>query len=301
MAFAAEPHKRDMKYHDDDDNKEGQETALTRELDVFDLTIIGVGGIVGAGIFVLSGQAAAMYAGPAVVLSFAIAGGCCTIYALCFAELSTMVTDTGSAYTYARLAFGNFVGWIVGWSLVAEYLFCVSAVSVGWSGYASECFQQLGVPLSPRWSTPPLAFDENHNIYFTGAVLNGPAVFLVVLASIIVGLGVRMSAIIAKISVLIKLAVIATFLACGMFFIHGENYSPFVPENKEGDFKDFGHFGWSGVLRGSSIVFFSYVGFDAITTAASEAKDPSNDLPKSIFLSLGISTALYMLVLLPHA
>lgn len=269
---------------------------LTSKMCVCVWQILGVGGIVGAGIFVVSGEAAYKYAGPAVILSFALAGLCSSVYAVCFAELAAMVPQAGSAYTYSKVAFGNFVGFIVGWCLLAEYLFCVSAVSVGWAGYFSSLCTSIGLAIPGAINAGPLDFDEDTQqiVVNSDAFVNLPAVVLVLLVTVIICVGVRKSATVTTVAVCIKFAVIVVFVTFGIWYVKWENLTPFIPPEDEK--RGFGHFGWSGIIRGASVVFFAYIGFDGVTAAAAETQDPATMMPVGIFSSLGISTLTYMLV-----
>jgi len=276
------------------DEKSGMKQGLKRELNSFDLVVLGVGGIVGAGIFVVSGEAAYKYAGPAVVLSFLLAGVCSSVYALCFAELAAMMPQSGTGFTYARAAFGNFVGFIVGWSLLAEYLFCVAAVAVGWSGYFSAMLDSLGFPLPTAIANAPFDFDEitQRIIMVEGRYIDLPACLLVIAVGALLCVGVKNSAVITAALVTIKIVVITLFVGVGIWYIKSENLTPFIPE--EDPSRGFGHFGWTGIIRGASVVFFAYIGFDGVTAAAAETKDPATMMPIGILSSLAISTAVYM-------
>ena len=258
--------------------------------------VLGIGGIVGAGIFVVTGEAAYKYAGPAVVLSFALAGACSSVYAICFAELAAMVSKAGSAYTYSKEAFGNGVGFVVGWCLLAEYIFCVSAVAVGWSGYLTSMLKSWGLALPTAIDQAPFSFDEQTQqiVLDEASYVNLPASLLVLAAAAIISVGVKKSAAVTAIAVCIKVAVILVFVSCGIWFIKWENLQPFIPD--EDPVRGFGHYGWAGVVRGASVVFFAYIGFDGVTAAAAETQDPATMMPVAILASLGISTAIYMLV-----
>ncbi|KAJ1496085.1 cationic amino acid transporter, partial [Baffinella frigidus] len=259
---------------DDDFSEHVKEGGvLQKELGLFELTAMGVGGIIGAGLFVVAGQAAAQYAGPAVILSFIISGCCSVVYALCFAEMASMYPTSGSAYTYAKVSFGPLVGFLTGWALIAEYAFAIAAVSVGWSGYVVGLIDVMDWGLPRALVSAPLDFNNHHELVFTGSIINLPAVFLVCLAVGIICMGVVASSRFTTIAVSIKVSVVVVFIACGVWFLDWDNYSPFFPESTE-----FGR--W----------------FDAVTTAAGETKEPARDLPLAIMLSLGISTTLYVLV-----
>mmetsp|Transcript_25165 Transcript_25165/g.49025 ORF Transcript_25165/g.49025 Transcript_25165/m.49025 type:complete len:490 (+) Transcript_25165:203-1672(+) len=263
--------------------------GFKKVLTAWDLTMIGVGSIVGSGIFVMSGQAAALYAGPAVCISFALSGLACIVYAMSFAELSAAYPTSGSAYSYTKVAFGRFTSWMIGWALVSEYMFGISVVTVGWSGYFCTLMKHIGWAVPKQFSTPPLTF-EGHVPGLSGSIVNLPAVMLILAVTIIVVIGTRESASSVAVMVCIKVTVIVIFVICGSFNVDTDNWDPFVPEPTEGTF---GEFGWSGVLRASSVIFFAYVGFDAVTTGAGECLQPQRDLPIAIFSSLGIVTVLY--------
>lgn len=272
------------------------EATLKRVLTAKHLIMLGIGAVIGAGIFVLTGQAAAEHAGPAIVLSFIVAGIACALAGLCYAEFAAMMPVSGSAYSYSYATLGEFVAWFIGWNLVLEYLFAASTVAVGWSGYFNELLRLIsgwtGVAVAlPTWlSTAPLNF-VNGEIVSTGALINLPAVLIVAAISGLCYVGITQSAFVNSIIVAIKVTVILLFLAFAFQYINAENWVPFIPEN-EGP----GKFGWSGVMRAATIVFFSYIGFDAVSTAAGEAKNPQRDMPIGILGSLAICTILYIAV-----
>jgi APA family basic amino acid/polyamine antiporter len=279
------------------------EKTLRRALGPLNLTTLGIGAIIGAGIFVLTGQAAAAYAGPAIVFSFLLAGLACALAALCYAEFSAMIPIAGSAYTYGYATLGELFAWIIGWDLILEYLFAASTVAVGWSGYAVSFLRDLGIVFPVAFTSAPLRHtappDAGLNIWriftegwsSTGAVLNVPAMAIVAGLTVVLVMGIRESARFNNAIVLIKLAVIALFILVGAAYINRENWSPFVPEAAGP-----GRFGWGGALRGAGVIFFAYIGFDAVSTAAQEAKDPKRDMPIGILLSLAICTVLYIAV-----
>ena len=217
-----------------------------------------------------------------------------SVYALCFAELAAMMPQSGTGFTYARAAFGNFVGFIVGWSLLAEYLFCVAAVAVGWSGYFSAMLDSLGFPLPTAIANAPFDFDEitQRIIMVEGRYIDLPACLLVIAVGALLCVGVKNSAVITAALVTIKIVVITLFVGVGIWYIKSENLTPFIPE--EDPSRGFGHFGWTGIIRGASVVFFAYIGFDGVTAAAAETKDPATMMPIGILSSLAISTAVYM-------
>ena len=297
--------------HQASDNNE-----MKRALSATNLTTLGIGAVIGAGIFVLTGQAAAQYAGPAIVISFLISGLACLFAGLCYAEFASMIPISGSAYTYAYSTLGEFVAWIIGWDLILEYLFAASTVSVGWSGYVVSFLKDFGIFIPPQftaaWSTvlvnipeigwKPITEQLTTSLASSGimianlphitAVLNLPAMFVVALITILLIIGIKESAGFNNVMVVIKVFVIMLFIGIGFFFVHKANWHPFIPENTG----VWGHYGWSGILRGSAVIFFAYIGFDAVSTAAQEAKNPQRDMPIGILGSLGISTVLYILV-----
>jgi APA family basic amino acid/polyamine antiporter len=296
------------------DTKHGFKRALTAT----NLTTLGVGAIIGAGIFVLTGQAAAQYAGPAIVVSFIISGLACAFAGLCYAEFASMIPIAGSAYTYSYATLGEFFAWIIGWDLILEYLFAASTVSVGWSGYMVSFLSDFGIHL-PTYLTaatgtvlvdvPDVGWQEVTRQLSQGlldkgilidslphvtAVMNLPAMFIVALLTLLLVIGIKESANFNNIMVITKVSVIILFIVVGFSFVVTSNWHPFIPKNTG----DLGHFGWSGILRGAGVIFFAYIGFDAVSTAAQEAKNPQKHMPVGILGSLGISTVLYILVAL---
>ena len=267
--------------------------GLKRTLGRFNLIMLGIGGIVGAGIFVLTGQAAANYAGPAIVLSFAIAGIACAFAGLCYAEFASMIPIAGSAYTYAYATLGEFIAWIIGWDLILEYLFGGATVSVGWSGYVVSFLKDYGIHIPPALCNAPFAFDTaTHEWMLTGSFLNFPAMFIVAVITTLLVIGIRESANFNNVIVVIKITVILLFIGFGLTYIVPENLDPFIPENTG----TFGQYGWSGIFRASGIVFYAYLGFDAISTVAQEVRNPQRDMRWGILGSLIICTLLYVLV-----
>jgi APA family basic amino acid/polyamine antiporter len=267
--------------------------GLKRTLGRLNLITLGIGAIIGAGIFVLTGQAAAAYAGPAVVLSFIVAGIACAFAGSCYAEFASLIPVAGSAYTYAYATLGEFIAWIIGWDLILEYLFGASTVAVGWSGYVVSFFRDIGIVIPASMSSAPLAFDAATGIWSTtGAIINFPAVFIIALMTTLLVIGIKESANFNNIIVMIKVTVILLFIGFGFFYISSANWKPFIPENTG----VYGHYGISGILRAAGVVFFAYIGFDAVSTAAQEAKNPQKDMPYGILVSLIICTILYILV-----
>ena len=268
--------------------------GLKRVLGPVDLTLLGIGAIIGAGIFVITGHAAAQYAGPAIVLSFALSAIACIFAGLCYAEFASMVPEAGSAYAYSYASLGEIIAMIIGWDLVLEYLFAMATVAVGWSGYVTSFLKDFGIVIPAAFSTPPFVHDAAAGWQATGAIINLPAVFVIGILTYLVALGIRESSSANRIIVVIKVTVILLFMGFGIQYVRPENWTPFVPPNSG----TFGEFGWSGILRGAGVVFFAYIGFDAVSTAAQEAKNPQKDMPRGILLSLGICTVLYVLVAL---
>lgn len=264
---------------------------LRRTLSLVGLTAFGIGSIIGTGIFVLTGTAAANQAGPALVLSFVIAGCGCGLTALCYAELAAMIPVSGSAYSYAHAAFGEIVAWFIGWNLILEYTFSVATVSVGWSGYVASLLGQFGLHLPSALAQAP--FDRGAGsfaIITTGAWLNVPAVLIVAAIAILCYVGIRESSGTNTIIVALKIAVIALFILAGASYVQPANWHPFIPPNAG----HFGRFGWSGVVAGAGVIVFAYIGFDTISTCSQEAKRPERDLPLGILASLAICSVLYM-------
>lgn len=257
------------------------------------LVVLGIGAIIGTGIWVLTGTAAANQAGPAVILSFIISGVASVLAGLAYAELAAMFPVAGSAYSYARESLGDFFGWLVGWTLILEYLIAAAIIAVGWSAYINSLALSAGIELPPAMVAATFAQDpQTFGVVFHGPALNLPAIFIVMVMTAICYLGVKLSSVFNAVIVSIKLAAIILVIAFGAFYIDPANWVPFLPENTG----RFGEFGWSGVGRGAAIVFFAYVGFDAVSTAAQEAKNPQKDMPIGIIGSLVICGVLYILV-----
>jgi APA family basic amino acid/polyamine antiporter len=242
----------------------------------------------------LLGQAAATKAGPAVVISFVIAGIAASFAALCYSELSSMIPVAGSAYTYVYATLGELAAWIIGWSLILEYAVGASTIAVGWSGYFVHFFEHFGIKLSPSWTSAPLVFDHTtgYLLRIPDAYINLPAFLLIISLTIILILGIKESAIVNNIAVTLKVFVILLFVIVGITKINPKNYDPFIPPN-EGTFSQFGI---TGILSATSVVFFAYIGFDAISTTAQETKNPQRNLPIGIIASLVICTILYVAV-----
>jgi APA family basic amino acid/polyamine antiporter len=296
--------------------QESEAPGLKRTLTALNLTTLGIGGIIGAGIFVLTGQAAAQYAGPAIVISFMISGMACAFAGLCYAEFASMIPIAGSAYTYSYATLGEFLAWIIGWDLILEYLFAASTVSVGWSGYIVSFLRDFDIIIPPAYTAatgttmiqvPDIGWMEStrqlietlaakgieaSSLPQVTAIFNLPAVLIIAAITALLVIGIRESANFNNIMVIVKVGVILMFIAIGFAFVKAGNWHPFIPKNTG----VWGHFGWSGILRAAGVIFFAYIGFDAVSTAAQESKNPRRDMPIGILGSLGISTVLYILV-----
>jgi APA family basic amino acid/polyamine antiporter len=298
--------------------------TLKRTLTGSNLILLGIGAIIGAGIFVLTGSAAAQYAGPGIVISFVIAGFGCLFAGLCYAEFASMIPIAGSAYTYGYATLGEFIAWIIGWDLILEYLFAASTVAVGWSGYFTAFISELGVTLPAALVGAPLSVEGTHTLVRSQicvdpasggiavdaishtpvriedcvaqgfqlghGILNVPAMLLVVALTTLLVIGIRESARFNNIIVIVKVAIVLLVIGFGIKYVNTANWVPFIPPN----LGEFGQFGWSGVFRAAGVIFFAYIGFDAVSTAAQEAKNPQKDLPIGILGSLAICTLLYI-------
>jgi APA family basic amino acid/polyamine antiporter len=303
-----------------DESAEGGEHSLKRALGATNLITLGIGAIIGAGIFVLTGAAAAQYAGPAIVLSFILAGIACAFAGLCYSEFAALIPIAGSAYTYGYATLGEIFAWIIGWDLILEYAFGAAAVASGWSGYVNSFLQDYGIHLPPsltatpgtdlvmynnRWErlatilptlqahgVDPVTLTHVHGSFNLIAFLG------IVGVTVILVIGIQESANFNSAIVIIKVAIVLTFIAIAAGFllkhpdIAARNWHPFIPPNTG----EFGHYGWSGIVRGAAVIFFAYIGFDAVSTAAQEAKRPQRDMPIGILGSLVICTILYILV-----
>lgn len=264
--------------------------GMKRTLSAWHLVALGIGGIIGSGIFVLTGQAAAKYAGPAIVISFILAGLAAAFAGLCYAEFAAMLPISGSAYAYSYATMGELLAWIIGWDLVLEYLFGASTVAVGWSGYIVSLLKEFHIKLPPLLTQAP--FDDH--LHATGAYINLPAVLIIGLMTMLLVRGIQESAFFNNLAVVCKVGVILALIAFGWQFVDGQNWQPFIPANNGTS----GEFGWSGILRASGVIFFAYIGFDAVSTASQEARNPQRDMPIGILGSLVICTVLYILVAL---
>jgi basic amino acid/polyamine antiporter, APA family len=270
---------------------EGEGHTLKRTLGRNSLILLGIGAIIGAGLFSITGGAAANNAGPAVTISFVIAALACAFAGFCYAEFASMIPVAGSAYTYSYATMGEFIAWIIGWDLVLEYAVGAATVSISWSRYLVKFLGYYDIHLPVNMTLSPFASATLEDGTVVNGMINLPAVFIVVLMSLLLMRGTQESAFVNSIIVALKVAVVAIFIALGWGYINSENYTPYIPDNTG----EFGVFGWSGVLRAAGIIFFAYIGFDAVSTAAQEAKNPKRDMPWGILGSLVICTILYLL------
>lgn len=255
--------------------------GLKRVLGTWGLIALGVGVIIGAGLFSVTGIVAGEHTGPAIILSFAVAAFCCALAGLCYAEFASMIPVAGSAYTYSYFTMGELVAWIIGWDLVLEYALAAMTVSISWSRYFCVIMRDIGIHLPVEWTACPA----------DGGIFNLPATLLIVLLSLILMRGTKGSSKFNDFLVILKVSVVLLFIIIGFKYIRTDNLTPFIPENTG----TFGEYGWSGILRGAAIVFFAFLGFDAISTAAQETKNPRKNMPIGILGSLLICTILYMI------
>jgi APA family basic amino acid/polyamine antiporter len=270
---------------------------LKRSLSAISLVSLGIGDIIGAGIFVLTGHAAAANAGPAITLSYVLVGFACAFAGLCYAEMASTVPIAGSAYTYAYATMGEIIAWIIGWDLILEYSMGAATVAVGWSGYVVSFLADFGIVVPAVYANAPLAFD-NGAWQTTGTIINAPAMVVSAGVTALVIIGVREAAAINNLIVAIKLTIVVLFIAVAVphfstayWVTAGNPDGNFIPPNA-----GLGQFGWSGVVRGAAVVFFAYIGFDAVSTTAQEAHNPKRDMPIGILGSLAICTVLYLAV-----
>jgi len=268
------------------------ETAprLNRVLGPVTLCSVGLGAMIGTGIFVLTGTVAAQHTGAAITIAFLIAAVGCGLAALCYAELASMIPISGSAYSYTYATLGEGVAWFVGWNLALEYLMSASAVAVSWSGYVVNLLAEAGIQLPAALTNAPLGKLADGSLGRTGALLNLPAVLIVAALSWLCYIGVQESTRINNLMVAIKIGIIVLFILVGISFVDTSNWQPYLPPNTG----EFGHFGWSGVLQGAAIIFFAYIGFDQAATTAQEARDPQRTVPIGILMALVIATTLYV-------
>lgn len=264
--------------------READETGshtLKRTLGAWGLVALGIGAIIGAGLFSITGMAAANHAGPAITISFVVAALGCLFAGLCYAEFASMIPVAGSAYTYSYATMGEFIAWIIGWDLVLEYAVGAATVGISWSRYLVKFLEGFDIVLPHALTLGP----------WDGGIINLPAVFIIVLMSLLLMKGTKESAFVNSLIVGLKIAVVIIFIVLGWQYINNSNYSPYIPDNNG----TFGSFGFSGIIRAAAIVFFAYIGFDAVSTAAQEAKNPKRDMPIGILGSLAICTVLYIL------
>jgi APA family basic amino acid/polyamine antiporter len=266
--------------------------SLRRSLGALNLTALGIGAIIGTGIFVLTGTVAAVNSGPAVVLSFAIAGVASIFAALCYSEFASLVPMAGSAYTYGYATLGEFIAWIIGWDLVLEYALGAVTVAIGWSGYVVSFLNGVGIHIPAELSAASGVAVKMADGSTVTAIFNLPAIIIIALVTTLLVIGIKESANFNNIIVMVKVAVVLLFIVLTLGAIHPGNWHPFIPPNTG----KFGEYGWSGVMAGAGVVFFAYIGFDAVSTAAQEAKNPQRDMPIGIIGSLLICTLLYIIV-----
>jgi APA family basic amino acid/polyamine antiporter len=272
--------------------QESGEHSLKRVLGPVNLITLGIGAIIGTGIFVLTGQAAAAYAGPGIVLSMILAGVVSALAGLCYAEFASTVPIAGSAYTYGYATLGEFLGWIIGWDLILEYALGSATVAVGWSGYLVSILHDFGIQFPAALSAAPgtaVALADGTTVT---AVFNLPAVLIILAVTALLVVGIKESADVNSAIVVVKVLVVILVIIVGGMFIVQANWHPFIPENTG----TWGTYGWSGIFRGAAVIFFAYIGFDAVSTAAQESKNPQRDMPIGILGSLVICTILYVLV-----
>jgi APA family basic amino acid/polyamine antiporter len=265
---------------------------MPRAFGTFALTCVGVGSTIGAGIFVLTGTVAAQHTGPAVIVAFVLAGFACLMAGLCYAELASMIPVAGSAYSYTYATLGEGAAWLVGWCLVLEYLFSGSMVAIGWSGYVQSALRDVGITLPDALARAPLDVTASSAMVATGGWINLPAVLVTLLCMAILLAGSKTSAGVNTTIVTLKVVAIVLVVIAGAAYVDTAHWQPFLPPNTGTS----GSFGWSGVLRGSAILFYAYLGFDAVSTLGQETRNPQRTIPASLLASLAVSTALYVMV-----
>jgi APA family basic amino acid/polyamine antiporter len=270
----------------------GGEHSLRRVLGPLNLVTLGIGAIIGTGIFVLTGEAAAQHSGPAIVLSMVLAGFASALAGLCYSEFASTVPIAGSAYTYGYATLGEFIAWIIGWDLILEYALGAATVAVGWSGHLTSFLHDfVGVEFPAAFAAAPGSVVQTAGGPVT-AVFNLPAVLITLAVTVLIVIGVKESANVNTVIVLVKVAVVIVVILGGAAYVNTANWHPFIPENTG----TFGEYGYSGILRGAGVIFFAYIGFDAVSVAAQEAKNPQKDMPVGILGSLVVCTILYVLV-----
>jgi APA family basic amino acid/polyamine antiporter len=276
--------KTDFSQADDDSHG----PALKRTLGPWGLTALGIGAVIGGGIFVITGQAAAEHAGPAIILAFVIAAICCSFTALCYAEFATLIPMSGSSYSYAYATLGELVAWFIGWNMVLEYGVSASAVAVSWTGYFVSLLDHIGIHLPAVLTNAPLAYTDGH-LVATGALFNLPAVGIVLALTWLCYVGITESSRANLVMVIFKVALIILIIAVGWRYVNPALWHPFIPASQGPE-----KYGWAGIMRASTLVFFAYIGFEATSTAAQEAKNPQRDLPIATLASLAVCTILYI-------
>jgi APA family basic amino acid/polyamine antiporter len=265
--------------------------TLKRKLGAFGLISIGIGVIIGAGLFSLTGIAAANYTGPAVTLSFALAAVCCAFNALCYAEFASLTPVAGSAYTYSYTTLGELFAWIIGWDLILEYSVGAATVAISWSQYLLKFLGYYNIHIPPQLSFSPFERLTNSDGTLIQGIINLPAVLIVVLVTIIIIRGIETSSIVTSAIVILKVSIVLVFIAVGWNYINPSNYHPFIPKNTG----TFGEYGISGIFRGAGLIFFVFIGFDIVATMAQETKNPKRNMPIGIIGSLVVCTVLFIL------
>jgi APA family basic amino acid/polyamine antiporter len=265
--------------------------GFRRSLGALNLTTIGIGAIIGAGLFVLTGTVASEHTGPAVVFSFMIAGIISLFAALCYAEFAALVPIAGSAYSYAYLTIGELPAWILGWGMTMQYLITASTVSVGWSSYFTNFLGDFGLKIPSFLASAPFVYHEGSGWEQSGSWINLPAMCVIGLMGLLISRGIKAAAGFNSVMVILKLAVVVLFIGCGIAYIQMDHFVPFIPPNTG----EFGSFGWSGIFRGAGILFFAFIGFDALSTLRFEAKNPQKDMPIGMLGSISICTMIYVI------
>jgi APA family basic amino acid/polyamine antiporter len=288
--FATKPLARIL---DESDGQGGEPQTLKRTLTAVQLIALGIGAIIGAGLFSLTGPAAAQHAGPAIMFSFLLAAVGCTFAGLCYSEFATMIPVAGSAYTYSYATMGELFAWVIGWDLVLEYAVGAATVATSWSRYVVSLLHDFGISFPMQFAAGPLeSIALPGGVLVSSGIINLPAIFIVCAVSLLLMLGIQESARVNTVIVVVKVTVIILFIGFGWAYVNPENHVPLVPDNETGEF---GNFGWSGIVRGAGVIFFAYIGFDAVSTAAQEAQRPQRDMPIGIIGSLVVCTLLYVL------
>ncbi|MDI2090335.1 APC family permease [Commensalibacter oyaizuii] len=272
----------------DDTNKEEQ---LARVLGMPTLIFFGVGGIVGTGLFSITGIAASVHAGPAVIVSFLIGAIACGFIGLCYSELAGMITVAGSSYSYSYIAFGELIAWMVGWNLVLEYAVGAGAVAVSWSKYMLSLLEGFNIHLDPRFIASPFEMVKLSDGSYVNGIINIPSTFIVIILSLLLMKGMKESMTLNNVVVVIKILVILVLIAFGIPYINPHNFVPFIPENTSGEF---GHFGFSGIMQAAGMIIFAYIGFDSVSSTAQEVKNPSKNIPRAILIIISICAIIYV-------